>query len=169
MNRLKELREEFGLTVRKLEEFVGINYMTLNNYENESRTINPTALKQLSNFFDVTNDYTLGIDDSFMYVNYEKTKKRYIIRESLYKYLKKGNFIYYKDNKRYIDLNKFFNIENIFDVSFLIESVYYSDELNNIIKDKEINDGEILKILHPEIIEINAFMLNKIVERINDN
>ena len=169
MNRLKELREEFGLTVRKLEEYVSISYMTLNNYENENRTINPAALIELSEFYGVTVDYILGIEGSFIYVVYEKTKKKYLIRESLYHCLKKNNLIYYKDYKRYIDLNNFFNIDNVFDVSFLIETMYYSQDFMKPFDGKELSEDEINKIIHPETIEITAYMLNTILEKINDN
>lgn len=169
MNRLKKLREEFGLSVRKLGELVEMNHMSLNYYENESRTISPTTLITLSDFYDVTVDYILGIDDSFIYVTYEKTMKKYIVREALFNHLKNQNYIYYKNNKRYIDLNKIFNIENVFDVSFLIETIYYSQDFMKIFNTKELSEAEIEKIIHPDAIEINAYMLNKIIEKLNDN
>lgn len=173
MNRLKELREELGLTVRKLEEYVNISYMTLNNYENENRTINPKALIDLASFYDVTVDYILGIEESFLYVNYEKNNKKYLIKESLYKFLKKRNIIYYKDNVRYIDLNSYFNIDNLYDISFLIDSMYYNLDFTRIIneamKDKEITMVELSKILNPKVIEISAYMLTKIEESLKDN
>ncbi len=173
MNKLKELREELGLTVRKLEEYVNISFMTLNNYENENRTINPTALIDLAKFYDVTVDYILGIEESFLYVNYEKNNKKYMIKEALYKFLKKRNFIYYKDNTRYIDLNNYLNIDNLYDVSFLIDTMYYNQDftkiLNEAMKDKEITMVELSKILNPKVIEISAYMLTKIEENLKDN
>lgn len=173
MNRLKELREELGLTVRKLEEYVNISYMTLNNYENENRTINPKALTDLASFYDVTVDYILRIEESFLYVNYEKNNKKYMIKESLYRFLKKRNIIYYKENVRYIDLNSYFNIDNLYDISFLIDAMYYNQDFtrifNEAMKDKEITMAELSKILNPKIIEISAYMLTKIEESLKDN
>ena len=173
MNKLKELREELGLTVRKLEEYVNISYMTLNNYENENRTINPTALIELAKFYDVTTDYVLGLEESFVYVNYEKNNKKYMVKEALYKYLKKRNYIFYKDNIRYIDFNSYFNIDKVYDVSFLIDTMYYNQDfskiLNESMKDKEITMNELSKILNPKIIEISAYMLTKLEESLKDN
>ena len=173
MNRLKELREELGLTVRKLEEYVNISYMTLNNYENENRTINPKALIDLANFYNVTVDYILGIEESFLYVYYEKSNKKYMIKEALCKFLMKSNIVYYKDNVRYIDLNRYFNIDNVYDISFLIDTMYYSLDfskiLNEAMKDKEITMVELSKILNPKVIEISAYMLNKLEEQLKDN
>ena len=56
MNRLKELREERNLTVRKVDELTGINYMTLNNYENEVRDMSTKVIKQLASFYELSID-----------------------------------------------------------------------------------------------------------------
>ena len=84
MNRLNELREERDLTVRKVDELTGINYMTLNNYENEVRDMSTKVIKQLASFYEVSIDYLLNNSDYFLYVNYSNIEKKYIIHKNMY-------------------------------------------------------------------------------------
>ena len=63
MNRLKELREERGLSVRKLSELIGIKFESISRYENEKRDISTDLLKMFSNYFEVSIDYLLGRTD----------------------------------------------------------------------------------------------------------
>lgn len=169
MNKLKELREERGLTVRKLEELIGIKFATLNHYETELRDLNTKVINTLANFYEVTTDYLLGLDDSFLYVSYEKTKSLYIVRESLYKYFFQKDLIYFKDNKRYIDLNKFFDAEKMYDISSIIDYIYYSYNVSVVFDDDTASNEEMDRILHPVAIEINAFLLSKIYEILKSN
>ena len=59
MNRLKELREERGYSVRGMEIKTGINYNSICKYEKETRDPSTDTLKKLSDFFEVTIDYML--------------------------------------------------------------------------------------------------------------
>ena len=51
MNKLKELREERGLSVRKLSELIGIKFESISRYENEKRDISTDLLKMFSQLF----------------------------------------------------------------------------------------------------------------------
>lgn len=59
-NRIKQLRKENGLTLKGLSRKVGIPASTISQYENERRKIPDSALKTLSDFFEVPENYILG-------------------------------------------------------------------------------------------------------------
>ncbi|MDF4028895.1 helix-turn-helix transcriptional regulator [Lactobacillus delbrueckii] len=59
-NRIKQLRKENGLTLKELSREVGIPASTISQYENERRKIPDSALKTLSDFFEVPENYILG-------------------------------------------------------------------------------------------------------------
>lgn len=59
-NRIKQLRKENGLTLKELSREVGIPASTISQYENERRKIPGSAVKTLSTFFGVPEDYILG-------------------------------------------------------------------------------------------------------------
>ena len=61
--RLKELREEIGLTQKQLAEKMQINSVTYLHYEKEQREPPLSLLADLARFFDVTVDYLLGLTD----------------------------------------------------------------------------------------------------------
>ncbi len=111
MNRLKELREERGFSTRGMEIKTGINYNSICRYENESRDFNTNVLRQLSDFFEVTIDYLLCHSNCYIYANYELDNFTFKSRDDYYHKLKDNNYIYFKDNKRYVDLNKIFEVD----------------------------------------------------------
>lgn len=156
MNRLKELREERDLTVRKVDELTGINYMTLNNYENEVRDMSTKAIKQLASFYEVSIDYLLNNSDYFLYVNYRNVEKKYIIQKNMYELLLKKGLISFSDNKRFVDLNKLLGLDESKDANILIQDIYNS--LRKTLK----------KPLKGNLIEINELLLEKINDTINN-
>ena len=94
MIRIKQLREEAGYTQQDLADKLNKAKSTIAMYENETRKPSLRVLKQLSNIFDCSVDYILGISEKR-----EKEKEpefdfsKYHIYEAL---LKIAN----KDNKR---------------------------------------------------------------------
>lgn len=62
--RLKELREENHLTQAQLAEKLGVSKVSVQNYENEKRTLPADVLLKLSDLFNVSTDYILGMVDS---------------------------------------------------------------------------------------------------------
>lgn len=48
MNKLKELREERGYTIRSLSAVIDMHYNTITTYENETRDLNTNALKKFA-------------------------------------------------------------------------------------------------------------------------
>ncbi|MDE6597476.1 MAG: helix-turn-helix domain-containing protein [Clostridia bacterium] len=61
--RLKELREEACLTQKQLAEKLGLNSVTYLHYEKEQREPPLTVLVAFAQFYGVSVDYLLGLND----------------------------------------------------------------------------------------------------------
>ena len=59
-NKLKELREKEGLTIRRLEQVSGISHTQLTHIENGKRNLTSKNAKILADYFGVSIDYLLG-------------------------------------------------------------------------------------------------------------
>ena len=94
MIRIKQLREEMGYTQQELADKLKKAKSTIAMYENETRKPSLRVLKQLSNIFDCSVDYILGISEKR-----EKNKEPELIlsKNHIYEALLK---IANKDNKR---------------------------------------------------------------------
>ena len=62
MKRLKELREERGLSQAKLAEQLGTTQQTIHKYEHGTSEPEQKMLKRMSDFFNVTTDYLIEHD-----------------------------------------------------------------------------------------------------------
>ncbi len=61
--RLKELREEKGLTQKQVAAALNLNTVTYLHYEKAQREPPLSVLADMAKFFDVTVDYLLGLTD----------------------------------------------------------------------------------------------------------
>ena len=61
--RLKELRKEKGLATLALGKIIGVSDTAICNWENNKHDVRGEQLLQLAQFFGVTADYLLGLDD----------------------------------------------------------------------------------------------------------
>ena len=61
--RLRELREDKGLTQKQLASALQINSVTYLHYEKDQREPPLALLAQMAMFFDVTTDYLLGLEN----------------------------------------------------------------------------------------------------------
>lgn len=61
--RIKELREEKGLSQKKLADSLGLSAGTVGNWESGIREPNFDTATKVADFFDVTVDYLLGNSD----------------------------------------------------------------------------------------------------------
>lgn len=61
--RLKELRNEKGLSQAQLAKATGLSHTALVYWETEQRVPNAKAVVILAKFFGVTTDYLLGVED----------------------------------------------------------------------------------------------------------
>ena len=156
MNRLKELREERGLTVRSLENLIGINHSTITTYENETRDLNTNALKKFAAFFEVTIDYLLCYSGYYIFVNYHNIMLK--VNEEDYKKLYKDGFIYFNEGKRCVSLNKLIGLDNENDLSDLIIDLYKHKRLDGLFDLNNLpileNNNDVVEIiLDIELIE----------------
>lgn len=61
--RLKELRQEQGLSIFALSELLKISDATICRWENNINDVKGEQLVVLAKFFDVTTDYLLGLEE----------------------------------------------------------------------------------------------------------
>ena len=132
MNRLKELREERGLSVRKLSELIGIKFESISRYENEKRDISTDLLKMFSNYFEVSIDYLLGHSAYYIYLRYNRINLK--VNEDNYKSLFRNGLIYFDDcNHRCVKLNVLIGLDDCDnDLSDMIEDLYRNKRFNDL-------------------------------------
>lgn len=71
--RLKELREQNGISQREIAEVIGCRQNSLYRYEIGEREPSIEVIKKLASFFGVTVDYLVGHDaEAFEVSEYEK-------------------------------------------------------------------------------------------------
>lgn len=63
MLRLRELREQRGISQKELGQMFDVKQNTISNWENGTRDPDTTTLAKLADFFDVSLDYLLGLTD----------------------------------------------------------------------------------------------------------
>jgi len=63
--RLKELREEKGLTQLDVADAIGVNYRTIGQYERGVNEPDIDTIKKLCKLFDVSADYLLELKDEY--------------------------------------------------------------------------------------------------------
>jgi len=61
--RTRELRMSRGITVRRLADDLGIWASSLSQYENLKRVPDIDTCKLIADYFNVTCDYLMGLDD----------------------------------------------------------------------------------------------------------
>lgn len=59
-NKLRQLRQERGLTTREVSKLFNVGKSTISNYETDYRKPDADMLKRLADFYEVTVDYLLG-------------------------------------------------------------------------------------------------------------
>lgn len=63
MEKIRELRKERKLTMKKLGQIVGVSESTISLYENGKRQPDYDTLQKLADYFDVSVDYLLGREE----------------------------------------------------------------------------------------------------------
>lgn len=61
-DRLRQSRNNLGISQRELANKIGISYTTVGAYESGTRTPSPQILCKLALTYNVTTDYLLGIE-----------------------------------------------------------------------------------------------------------
>ncbi|MDE7215563.1 MAG: helix-turn-helix transcriptional regulator [Clostridia bacterium] len=63
MKRLKELREELNISQHLLAKAIGISQSNICEYEKGTVEATETVIIKLANYFDVSTDYLLGLEE----------------------------------------------------------------------------------------------------------
>jgi repressor LexA len=63
-DRLKQLRNSYGYTIKELAELIGVGTAQVSRYESEVNDPTSEILVKLSGVFNVTMDYLVGLSDS---------------------------------------------------------------------------------------------------------
>ena len=63
--RLKELRQERGLTLKQASQSLNLPLMTYANWEYGKREPSLSMLNELCNFYEVSSDYLIGRTDNY--------------------------------------------------------------------------------------------------------
>ncbi len=166
MNRLKELREERGYSIRGMGIKTNINYNSIAKYEKEERDPATSTLKTLADFFQVSIDYLLNYSVCYVYAKYEINPFTFKIRDDYYKELRDGGYIYFnKDDKRCINLNKLIEANEGVDILLLIIELARIKKADSLFDKGHATEEEIQE-LKKEITDIE---LNKeLIEMIKD-
>ena len=64
MNRIKELRKQKGITQEELGRILDVGKATISNYESEKRQLTADILQKLAEYFGVSTDEILGLNES---------------------------------------------------------------------------------------------------------
>ena len=73
--RLKQLRENKGLTQAQFAEILAVSQQAVGKWERETASPNDEMLKRIATFFGVTIDYLLGFDDVAPYYTDPETAR----------------------------------------------------------------------------------------------
>lgn len=84
-NIIKDLRESRGISAKELCTQIDINTSTYSKLENDKKSIDVNELRKLTNFYNVSADYILGInheyEDIVMYMKKDKNLENDDIEE----------------------------------------------------------------------------------------
>lgn len=61
--KLKELREEKGITQKEIASYLNIKQNTYSQYETGNRELPIEVLIKLAKYYNTTTDYILGLED----------------------------------------------------------------------------------------------------------
>lgn len=85
--RLRQLRLKHKLTQNELADILGVKPTAISNYESKRNEPSFEKLIALSEYFDVSCDYLLGITDSYLPVGGEVLDKEIIVFFDMYQQL----------------------------------------------------------------------------------
>ncbi len=155
-NNLRFLRKERNLTVRDIEALTGIRNNTYSRYETGVLDLSTENIKKLADFYEVSTDYLLNYSSEYITAYYELADTYYHLDYDTWIYLKEHDIIYYINNKRCVNLNKLFNINDAYDLSEFIEKIFtvnskFSD-FKRAIKSTIFLNMELLELLNRLIL-----------------
>ncbi|MDM9944150.1 helix-turn-helix domain-containing protein [Clostridioides difficile] len=147
MNRLRKLRDDMELSKKELGDILGISPESISQYENEELEMSLSILKKLSNFYNVSVDYILGLSN---------LKTYFIEKEEIYLHNKENCFYEFKLLSLIINKLK----ENNFQISKIQFNIYELKNSLNIQNEELLNCiihnflSKLLKAEYKTIVEI---------------
>jgi len=133
MNNLRALRNDKNLTLRELSQKVSVNYVTLGKLEREETSFNNDYIRILSDFFNVSADYLLGLSKIKYKGDYLKPIPLYNLSDELLDHLPLFNLpeVTKLDDLMYLKLD--FNVNIV-----VINTTFYPNDvlLLKLIKNK---------------------------------
>ena len=167
MNRLRQLREERGLSARKIAEILNTNYQNICRYENEQRDISTELLKVFASFFEVSIDYLLGYSCYYIYLKYNDISLK--VNEEDYYSLLRGDYIYFDDNNhRCVKLNELIGLDSNNDLSEFIIEMNRCNKINDLFDKNSfcvVNEEYVNKI----ISDVEIILDSKLVKFIRES
>jgi len=106
--RLKHLRQKYKLTQGELADILGVKSTAISNYESKRNEPSFEKLIALSEYFDVSCDYLLGISSGYLPISGEVLDRDIVDFFQLYQHLNKEssleiknyiNYLLYKQDK----------------------------------------------------------------------
>ncbi len=101
-NRLKHLRQKYKLTQGELAAVIGLKSTAISNYESKRNEPSFDKLISLSDYFNVSCDYMLGVTDNTLRIGSEDLDNDTADFFLLYKRLNKVNTNEIKNYARYL-------------------------------------------------------------------
>lgn len=75
MKRIKELRENKGMSQQALADKLNLSQQSIYKYENGLAEPSISTLKELAHFFNTSIDYIVEFNDNDQFLTYEKSKE----------------------------------------------------------------------------------------------
>jgi transcriptional regulator with XRE-family HTH domain len=100
--RLKHLRQKYKLTQEELADILGLKSTAISNYESKRNEPCFEKLIALSEYFDVSCDYLLGVSDAYLPVGGDVLDKDIVDFFQLYQRLNKENTSEIKNYLKYL-------------------------------------------------------------------
>lgn len=100
--RLKQLRQKHRLTQSELADILDLKPTAISNYESKRNEPSFQKLIALSQYFDVSCDYLLGITDSYLPIGGEVLDKDIVDFFNLYQQLSKESTVEIKEFAKYL-------------------------------------------------------------------
>ena len=101
-NRLKMLRQKHRLTQSELADILNLKPTAISNYESERNEPSFAKLIALSEYFDVSCDYLLGVTDSFLPIGGEVLDRDIVEFYQLYQQLSCDSIVELGNFARYL-------------------------------------------------------------------
>ncbi len=105
MERIKYAREEANLTQKDIAKILNIDRSTYTSYEIERDTIPISHLNKLCNYFNISIDYAMGLNDKKQY-RYSKKEINQDLSKKRLKELRKNNKLTQNDVARILNTSR---------------------------------------------------------------